>query len=172
MLFFFYAQEKLSILSCVKWSLVMLNINCQTEESPPAQEQQTDPPLCRNHQTLWPEYSSQGRRKVKIVSTSLLLWAHLLVEQMQLVLKEKRGEVTGSIGNILTNTIDLSVMGLLRAVHALFSQKAESTQMEDQPQTRGGWDQTHHQRDVTTRAEWWENHGSHSGESSLKSKSE
>lgn len=71
-----------------------------------------------------------GRRKVKKkdYQHSLFLWAHLLVEQMQLVLKEKRGEVTGSIGHILANTIDLSVMGLLRAVHALFSQKVVSTQ--------------------------------------------
>lgn len=65
----FYTKEKLSILSGVKWSLLMLNIKFQTEESPPVQEQQTDPPLCRNQQTLWPEYSSKGRRKGKKVST-------------------------------------------------------------------------------------------------------
>lgn len=72
----------------------------------------------------------KGRRKVgekTHCEHSLLLWAHLLVEQMQLVLKEKQGEVTSSIGHILANTIDLSVMGPVRAGHALFSQKAVST---------------------------------------------
>lgn len=58
-------------------------------------------------------------------------------------LKEKRGEVTGSIGHILTNTIDLSVMGPLRAERALLSQKRGRVEpeREDQPGPGGSRDQ-------------------------------
>lgn len=64
--------------------------------------------------------------------------------------------MTGSIGHILTNTIDLSVMGLLRTARALFSQKkaVSRRQREDQPEAGGSRDQTRYRRGVTTRVEW------------------
>lgn len=90
---------------------------------------------------------------------SLLLWAHLLVEQMQLVLKEKRGEVTGSIGHILANTIDLhsnvhSNGSSQSSARPVRSKTVLDPEREDQPETSESRDQTHYQRDVTTRGEW------------------
>lgn len=128
----------------------------------------------------WIQQQEKRESGKKDYQHSFLLWAHLLVEQMQLVLKEKRGEEKGSIRHIPANTIDLSVMGLLRAVHALFSQKAVlDPEREDQPETSESRDQTHYQRDVTTRGEriqiWWVNHDrgrSHSDESALENNSE
>lgn len=136
-------RKKLWTLSGVKWSLAMLNIKFQTEESPPALERQSDPPLCRNHQTLWPEYSGKGRRegekKKKTVSTLFSLGSFACWTDAW-ALKEKRGEVTGSIGHILTNTIDLSVMGLLRAARALFSQKKGRVEPAEGGPARGRWE--------------------------------